>query len=120
MMSALSARSSELEAHAFAALEQAYNLEKIAGARIARWTQHSHQAFGGNVSRCGEVGKAHSCVDVIAQDDLRSGYIADEHRFDSFPEKCSSKSGITLGASADGFLEVASERHGGASYFLRL
>lgn len=32
--------------YAFASLKVGDNLEKIAGLRVALWTQHAHQAFG--------------------------------------------------------------------------
>src|ERR1039457_6160840 len=108
----LRARGLDLETHAFAALEKSDDLEEIAGARVARRAQHSHEAFGRDACGFGEVRKAKGRVDVIAQDGLRRGYIAGEHGFDSFAEKLFSEPGIAHHASANGFLEIASQRHG--------
>src|ERR1039457_744253 len=77
----LRARGLDLETHAFAALEKSDDLEEIAGARVARRPQHSHEAFGRDACGFGEVRKAQGRVDVIAQDGLRRGYIAGEHLF---------------------------------------
>jgi hypothetical protein len=58
--------------------------------------------------------------DVIAQDGFRRGHVAGEHRFDAFAEKRFAEFRVALDASADGCLEIASERHGCVSCFLRL
>ncbi len=57
-------------------------------------------------------GGAKGRVDVIAEDGLRRSYISGQHRFDSFSKKLFSELGITLDASANGLLEIASERYG--------
>jgi len=50
-------------------------------------------------------------VDVVAQDRLRRAHIAGQQSFDSFTKKRLSELGITLDASANRFLEIASQRH---------
>src|SRR5208282_5216026 len=108
----LCARGLDLETYAFAALQEADDLEEIVGARVARRPQHSHEAFGRDACGFSEVRKAKGRVDVIAQDGLRRGYVAGQHGFDSFAEKLFSEFGIALDASANGFLEITSQRHG--------
>jgi hypothetical protein len=97
------------EADAFAVLEEADDLEEIVRARITPRSQHSHQTLGWNARRFGKIAEAQGCVNVIAQDGLRRGYVAREHGFNSFPKKLFAELGIALDASANGFFEIASE-----------
>ena len=54
----LGARCFDLETQAFAALEEADDLEEIVCARIARRPKHPHQTLGWNVRRFGEIAEA--------------------------------------------------------------
>ena len=92
-------------------LKEANYLEQIICARIARRSQHSHQALGRDARRFGEVGEAYGRVNVIAKDSFPRGHVAGEHRFDSFAEKLLSEFRIALDPTANGLLEIASECH---------
>jgi hypothetical protein len=92
-------------------LQKADYLEQVIRARIARRSQHPHQALGRDARRCGEVGEADGRVNVIAEDSFPGSYVAGEHRFDSFAKKLLSEFRIALDPSANGLLEIASQRH---------
>jgi hypothetical protein len=106
--------------HAFAALEVSDNPEQIVRAWIAFWPQHSHQALRRNLCRFGKVRKSYRRFDVVSQDGLPGSYVAGEHYFNSFAKQLPPELWIALDTSAYGFLEIASERHGFVTYFLRL
>lgn len=53
-----------------------------------------------------EFGKANGGIDEIAQDDLAGFHVTGNKAFDTLTEKRLAKTGITLYAGPDGFLEI--------------
>src|SRR5215510_11184951 len=109
-----------MEAHTFTTLKETDNLKKIGGARISSRPQHSHQALGRDMDRFGKFGKSHSRVDVVTQDSLARSHITCDHTLDSFTQELLAELRVTGSACADGFFEIASQRHSSFSYFLFL
>src|SRR5689334_14443803 len=101
-------------------LKEVQNFKQVRRARIAGRTEHAHEAFRWNMRCLGQTVETHSRVDVIAQNCFGKSDFAGQHGFEAFAQKFLAKLRVELYAVPDGFLEVASKRHGSFSYFLRL
>jgi hypothetical protein len=101
-----------VKANAFTLLQETDDFEQIIRPRIARRSEHAHEALGGDMRGLGKFRESDGRIDVVPENGLGGGDIAAKHAFDAFAQKLLAEFGIALDAGADCFLEVAGQSHG--------
>src|SRR5260370_36744887 len=87
------------------------NTEDVGGGWIAFRPQHAHEARGGELHRLLQFGGADRGVDIVVQNGLTGGNVADEHALDGFAQQSRAESRIGLRLVADEFLEISCQCH---------
>ena len=74
--------------YAFGLLQRGQNAGEVRGRRAAFWTQHAHQALGGNLRPPFQVLKTDGRVHIVAEHGLPGVKIAVDDALDGFPQEC--------------------------------
>src|SRR5580698_326683 len=107
----LTSTRTDLKIDAFLCLKMSEDAKQVLGGRVAIWTEHSHEAVGGDGGRLFELPKANRGVDIVAQDCAAGLLVAGEHQLDRFPKQRLAKPRFPPGAFAYRFTKVFGQCH---------